>query len=118
MVRFRQSGARLGVGVYVELPALRAGSQKRLELLSLVLRSGLRGGGYASLSGPALYGKVPEQTLWRSVDPVHAILPLVSQQGQKALEIGRFTRFLPCLRLGSHAVLLELLRMVPGAIVT
>jgi hypothetical protein len=47
-------------------------------------------------------------------DAVHALLPLVSNEGKEAMEIARQQAQLPCLQVGHREGVLELLRLVPG----
>jgi len=83
--------------------------------LCLVLRSRIRRGNDATISGQTLHGALRQSPLPGTADAVHAVLPVVPQQGQETLEIAGQSPQLPGLQVGYRGRILELLRLVQGA---
>ncbi len=81
----------------------------------MVLRTRIRRGSHAPLSGSALRRALQQFTLSRRAHDVHALLPVVSDKGPAALEVSRWQQFVPGMQVGYRAGVLELLRMVPRA---
>ena len=65
---------------------MRTRRQERLGLLRLVLWARFRGRDNAALPGQTVYGEMFEPALQRSSDTVHALLPMVPNESQEALE--------------------------------
>ena len=113
VVRLRQSGARFRNAHAGKLSALRTRRKDGLGLLRLVLRTRFRGGDKPALPRQAIHDEVRERALPPAADAVHALLSLVPQQGQKALEAPGYEKPLPRVWLGYSERVLELLRLVP-----
>jgi hypothetical protein len=54
-----------------------------------------------------------QRTVPRAADAIHALLPMVSNPGETAVEIAWQRSQMPLLPLGHRGRFLELLRMVP-----
>lgn len=112
LVRFGQPGTRRRDPDACDMPPLRARRQVRLELLCVVLRAGLRDRNQSTFPGQALPVALYEQPLSRAADAFHALLPVVPQQGEEALETAGKQAQLPGLQMGYRQGLLEFLCLV------
>jgi len=115
VVWLRQPGAELRIDDAVELPALRARRKERLGLLPVVLRPGIRGRDDPPIPGQTLHGSMLESAMQGTAHAIHALLPVVSPEGQEALETGGEPAQLQGVQVGYSPGILELLRLVPGA---
>lgn len=112
LVRDRQSDARSADPDAFSVSEMRARVEARLVLLPLVLRSGFRSGNQPTLSRQTLPRTLCKQPLQKAVDGIHALLPVVPDKSEEAMEARGQPAQLPPLQMGPCQRLLEFLRVV------